>query len=105
LIELDCSNRFVIDGELAELEDLRYTPAGIARIGLKIRHASTRQEAGTSRQVACEVPALALGEMALRASRMRPGQQITLEGFMAQRSLHSKQLVLHIDNIRLKEGA
>jgi primosomal replication protein N len=105
LIELDCSNRLVIAGELAELEDLRYTPAGIARIGLKIRHVSTRQEAGTSRQVACEVPALAFGDIALQASRMRPGQQVTLEGFIAQRSLHSKQLVLHIDNLRSKEGA
>lgn len=105
MIELDGSNRFVIDGKIAELEDLRYTPAGIARIGLKIHHVSTRQEAGTSRQVTCEVPVLALGDVALQASQMRLGQRVTADGFIAQRSQHNKQLVLHINNIRLQEGA
>ena len=105
MIELDCSNRFVIDGKLVELENLRYTPAGIARIGLKIRHVSTRQEAGISRQVACEVPVLAFGDVALQASQMHPGQHVMAEGFIAQRSQHNKQLVLHINNIRLEEGA
>jgi len=54
------------------------------------------------RQVQCEVPALALGEAAQQVSRLQPGQQVVAEGFLAQRSLKIAQLVLHIDNIKLR---
>jgi primosomal replication protein N len=96
------SNHCVIDGELLELDDLRYTPAGIPRIGLKIRHVSTQQEAGMSREVKCDIPAIALGEAAEKLSRLKIGQSVQVEGFLAQRSLRIAQLVLHIDNIKLK---
>ncbi|MBI3901737.1 MAG: primosomal replication protein N [Nitrosomonadales bacterium] len=95
-------NRFVVDGELVELEGLRYTPAGIARIALKIRHVSTQQEAGMPRQIQCDIPALALGAAAQQVGGMRSGQRVKAEGFLAQRSLRIAQLVLHIDNITLE---
>jgi primosomal replication protein N len=95
-------NRLVIDGELVELDGLRYTPAGIARITLKIRNTSTQQEAGMARQVLCDIPAVALGAAALQASGLQLGQQVVAEGFLAQRSLRIAQLVMHIDNITLK---
>jgi len=95
-------NRLVIDGQLAELDSLRYTPAGVPRIEMKIRHASTRNEAGSQRQVQCEVPALALGEAAQHAALLKLGQQVRAEGFLAQRSLRSMQLVMHIDKITLE---
>ena len=101
MTDLDC-NRFVVDGELVELDGLRYTPAGIARITLKIRHVSTQQEAGSQRQVQCEIPALALGAAAQQASGLKLGQRVKAEGFLAQRSLRNMQLVMHIDNIILK---
>jgi len=101
LIELGC-NRFVVDGELVELDGLRYTPAGVARIALKIRHASMQQEAGTPRQIQCEIPALALGTAAQQAGCLQLGQRVKAEGFLAQRSLRNTQLVMHIDNITLK---
>ena len=96
------ANSCVIEGELVELDDLRYTPAGLPRIGLKIRHASTRQEAGMPRQLQCDIPAVALGEAALQASKLRLGEPVKLAGFLAQRSLRNSQLVLHIDNITLR---
>lgn len=96
------SNRCIIDGELLELDDLRYTPAGVPRISLKIRHVSTQQEASVSRQVQCDIPAVALGEAAQQVGRLQIGQSVQVEGFLAQRSLRIAQLVLHIDNIKLK---
>ncbi|MDR2195592.1 MAG: primosomal replication protein N [Gallionellaceae bacterium] len=103
---MESRNRFVVDGELVELDGLRYTPAGIAQVSFKIRHASTQQEAGMPRQVKCDIPALALGEVARQASGMRNGQRVRAEGFLAQRSLRIAQLVMHIDNIIvLNEGA
>jgi primosomal replication protein N len=101
LIESGC-NQFVVDGELVELGELRYTPAGVARIALKIRNVSTQQEAGMARQVQCEIPALALGAAAQQASVLKLGQRVKAEGFLAQRSLRIAQLVMHIDNITLK---
>jgi primosomal replication protein N len=95
-------NRCVIDGELLELDVLRYTPAGVPRTGLKIRHVSNQQEAGIARKVECDIPAIALDKAALAASKLQPGQQVRVEGFLAQRSLRNTQLILHIDNIILK---
>lgn len=96
------SNRCIIDGELLELDALRYTPAGVPRISLKIRHVSMQQEAGISRQVQCDIPAVALGQVAQLVGRLQAGQQVQVEGFLAQRSLRIAQLVLHIDNVKLK---
>jgi len=69
---------------------------------MKIRHVSTRTEAGTQRQVQCEVPALALGGAAEQANLLKMGQQVRAEGFLAQRSLRSTQLVMHIEKIILE---
>jgi primosomal replication protein N len=96
------SNRCVIEGEVIELEGLRYTPAGLERVAFKLRHTSMQREAGMQRQVQCVVPALALGEAAKRVSRLQPGQMVRAEGFLAQRSLKIAQLVLHIDNVILR---
>lgn len=95
-------NRLVIAGQLLELDVMRYTPAGIARIEMKIRHASTQMEAGAERQVQCEITALALGKAAEQAARLQTGQQVKAEGFLAQRSLRNTQLVLHIERINLE---
>ena len=95
-------NRLLVAGELVELEALRYTPAGVERVALKILSCSTQQEAGVSRQVICEISALAFGAAANRASTLQPGKRVVAEGFLAQRSLRSTQLVMHIDNIKLE---
>ncbi len=95
-------NRLVIAGQLTELDAMRYTPAGIARIEMKIRHASQQQEAGELRKVQCEITALALGEAAKQAARLQAGQQVKAEGFLAQRSLRNTQLVLHIERLNLE---
>ena len=83
------------------MDVLRFTPAGLAKVALKIRHASTQQEAGQVRQVQCDIPALAFGVVAQQASNLQLGQRVKAEGFMAQRSLNISQLVLHINNITL----
>ncbi len=95
-------NRLVIAGQLVELDIMRYTPAGIARMEMKIRHASLQREAGAERQVQCDITALALGEAAQQAVRLQAGQQVRAEGFLAQRSLRNTQLILHIESIKLE---
>jgi primosomal replication protein N len=55
-----------------------------------------------ARQIQCDIPAISLDAAALKASKLLLGQQVRVEGFLAQRSLRNSQLVLHIDNITLK---
>jgi primosomal replication protein N len=92
-------NQVVISGELTALEGLRYTPGGVARVALTLSHNSQQTEANVLRQVRCEVSALAFAEAAEKASGFELGQNVTVRGFLAQQSIRSRQLVLHINEI------
>ncbi len=93
-------NRFELQGQLAQLEPLRFTPAGIPIVNFSIVHGSTQMEAGAARMVRCEVPAMAVGQLAEQVSRQAPGRECVVSGFVAARSLKNAQLVLHVNEIR-----
>lgn len=95
-------NQVVISGELIALESLRFTPAGVARVALTLSHTSQQSEADGLRQVQCEVNALAFAGVAEKAARFAVGQNVKVRGFLAQQSLRSRQLVLHINDIILE---
>jgi len=95
-------NEVVISGELIALESLRYTPGGVARVVLTLSHSSQQPEANGLRQVRCEVSALAFAEAAEKAARFAVGQTVKVRGFLAQQSIRSRQLVLHINDIILE---
>jgi primosomal replication protein N len=95
-------NRFVISGQVVAKSELRHTPAGVERMEITIRHASEQTEAGMKRQVQCEIIALAFGETAKAVTELPIGQSVRADGFIAQRSLRSTQLVMHINNIILE---
>lgn len=95
-------NQVVISGELIALEELRYTPAGVARVAMIMRHTSQQPEANGMRQVQCEIDALAFAEVAVKAAKFAVGQQVKVRGFLAQRSLRNRQLVLHVNDIILE---
>ncbi len=83
-------NQVVISGELIALDGLRYTPSGVARVALTLRHSSQQSEANGLRQVQCEVNALAFAEVAEKASRFAAGQTVKVRGFLAQQSMRSR---------------
>jgi len=95
-------NRFIIDGQIAARDELRYTPAGLEKLEFKIQHQSTQQQAGMPRQVQCEISAQAFGELARQAATLSVGQAVNVAGFITQRSLRSTQLVLQIDKLTLE---
>jgi primosomal replication protein N len=82
---------------MVERGALRYTPAGIPALNFKLGHVSEQVEAGSRWRVQCEIPCLALAETAVAASRLENGCHLRVEGFLAQRSRMSVQLVLHVD--------
>jgi primosomal replication protein N len=97
---LNC-NQAVICGKLIEIVGPRYTPAGVTVAEFKISHLSRQIEAGKPRQVECEIPAVALAQMAETIVGIAPGTKVKLTGFLAKKSRMSSQLVLHVNTIDL----
>lgn len=91
-------NKLVLKAEVVQIEPLRYTPAGIPLLSVVLRHVSEQMEAGMKRKVECEINAVILGDLALKG--LKPGAQITAQGFLARRSLKSTQLVMHINDMK-----
>lgn len=94
-------NRLAIDGKIVAIDALRFTPAGIPALNFTLGHSSRQVEAGTEREVECEMAVLALGEVAQQASRQQVGGALRVEGFLAKKSRNSSALVLHANKIEL----
>jgi primosomal replication protein N len=89
------TNEVALSGELTAIEPLRYTPAGIPLINFRLLHRSQQAEAGVKRQVECEVNGVAMGEVAVGLSRLKPGQAARVKGFLNRKNRMSAQLVFH----------
>jgi primosomal replication protein N len=100
----DASNRLTLDGSIVEIAQLRYTPAGVPVVNFRIGHASEQIEAGHPRQVEVEMAAVALGQTAQLISGAKPGERAKFGGFIAAKSIKSKQPVLHVTEIEFLEG-
>jgi primosomal replication protein N len=89
---------------LLEREALRYTPAGVPMVGLKLSHRSVQREAGADRQVDLEIAAVAADAVALRLSRVPLGANLRIDGFLAPRRRSARSLVLHVTAFELQEN-
>ena len=94
------ANRCELIACIAELDALRYTPAGIPVLNLKIEHSSIQLEAGQVRQVKATLKAVALGSMAERLVKQPIGSVWKFNGFLAS-TRNGKQLQLHIQEMTL----
>lgn len=97
-------NRTILAGRLLELSALRYTPAGVPVLGFRIAHSSQQSEADVERAVDCEISAVALGPNAQLMAGAKPGEAVRLTGFLAAKSLKSRSLILHVNEIEFLEG-
>ena len=97
-------NRVGLTAALVEREAIRYTPAGIPIVGLKLSHQSVQREAGADRTVEMEISAIAADRVALRIDRVALGTELKLEGFLAPRRRNVKALVLHVTEFELNES-
>lgn len=84
---------------IAEVNPLRYTPAGLPALNLRLEHESSVVEVGQPRQVKAEVKAVALGANAERLARQSIGSVWRFSGFVAT-PLRGKSLVFHIQEFR-----
>ena len=94
------ANEVALSGEIVAVEPLRYTPAGIPLLNFRLAHRSRQTEAGLKRQVECELGGVAMAEVAVAMSRLKPGQNVRVTGFLNRKNRMSQQLILHATEAR-----
>ena len=92
-------NRVQLTGQLLSVQPIRYTPAGIPVTEATLGHHSEQREAGLKRQVSCEVSVKAFGNLAHQLAAATIGTSLKATGFIAAKSLKSRQLILHLDTL------
>ena len=94
------ANQLVLTACIAEIDALRYTPAGLPALNIKLEHESEIQEAGQTRQVKATLKAVAFGAMAERLVKQAIGSAWIFSGFLAT-PRNGKYVVLHIQEFQL----
>lgn len=89
------ANQLVLTASIAERGALRYTPAGVPALDLRLEHESLLQEAGQDRQVKASAKAVAFGALAERLVKQAVGSSWRFQGFVAT-PRNGKHLVFHI---------
>jgi len=89
------ANTLVLSACIAEAEPLRYTPAGLPALNLRLEHESELQEAGQTRQVKAAVKAVAFGTLAEQLVTQAIGSVWRFSGFLAT-PRNGKSVVFHI---------
>ncbi len=97
-------NSFEIEGVLAEIGQMRYSPGGVPVLAGRIEHPSRQMEAGLAREARVELQVVVLGDKARLLAAAQPGSMTRVTGFLAAKSLRSRTPVLHIDTIEFLEG-
>lgn len=97
-------NTLRITGIIVAREALRWTPARVPVLELRIEHLSRQMEAGAEREVSCELTIRALGPAAQQIEVAALGSAIVIEGFMAAKSAKNRAPVLHVRTFELLEG-
>ena len=95
---MEAQNRIELTGTVTAIDAVRYTPAGIPIVELKLSHQSAQTEAGRKRDVIIEVMVVAAGEAANKLAKSPLGAQLRLKGFLAHKGKSRVQLVLHIND-------
>lgn len=95
------ANTLIVDGQLAEISELKYTPAGLPVRQLLLLHTSEQVEAKMKRRVECEIRAIAFGDVTQQLMNVELGNTIRVRGFLAKKSLKSTQLILHIQTLEI----
>jgi primosomal replication protein N len=90
-------NQVVLSACIAEASAMRYTPAGLPALDVRLEHESAIDEAGQKRQVKVAVKAVAFGSIAETLVRQSIGSAWRFTGFLAT-PRNGKHPVLHIQS-------
>ena len=76
---------------------MRYTPAGLPALNMRLEQESQVEEAGGSRTVKLAIKAIAFGTQAERIARLPVGSNWRFKGFLAN-ARQGKSVVFHIQD-------
>ena len=93
------ANQLVLTACIAERDALRYTPAGLPALNMRLDHESELQEAGQTRQVKATLKAVAFGAIAERLVSQAIGSAWRFNGFLAT-PRNGKHVVFHIQEFQ-----
>ena len=93
------ANQLVLTACIAERDALRYTPAGLPALNMRLDHESELQEAGQTRQVKAALKAVAFGAIAERLVSQAIGSAWRFNGFLAT-PRNGKHVVFHIQEFQ-----
>jgi primosomal replication protein N len=91
------ANSLELTACIAEVEAMRYTPAGVPALNCKLENESQIQEAGAIRTVKMTIKAIAFGTHAERLARQAVGSKWRFKGFLAN-ARQGKSIVFHIQD-------
>jgi primosomal replication protein N len=92
-------NQLLLTAAVGEIGVLRFTPAGLPAIDLKLEHESTVEEVGKPRQVKAALKAVAFGAVAERLAKQSLGSLWHFRGFLATPG-NAKHPVMHIQDFQ-----
>ena len=92
-------NQLILNAGIAEAAALRYTPAGLPALDLRLEHLSEISEAGQIRQVKVAIKAVAFGSVAETLRQQVIGSSWRFTGFLAT-PRNGKHPVLHIQSFQ-----
>ena len=95
-------NRLVLAAQVVERSAMRYTPAGLPALDLKLKHESEVSEDGQPRKVSLEIKAVAIGAITKSANVLALGSPAIFAGFLGA-TRNGKGLVFHVNEVVLNE--
>jgi primosomal replication protein N len=93
--DLQPINRLILTAQLVERGAMRYTPAGLPALDLRLQHESTVTEDGQPRKVSMEIKALGIGAITSHLSALPLGSQGIYAGFLGA-TRNGRGLLFHI---------
>jgi len=78
-------NTLTLTATLQQKDPLRFSPAGIPVLQMRLVHQSEQIEAGKPRWVSCDLPAVAIGDVAARLSQQSIETEWQFTGFLANK--------------------
>ena len=91
-------NRLELQAQVLERKAMRYTPAGLPALDLRLAHASQVEEAGAPRQVAMEIAAVGIGDIVRDLQALALGSPAVFVGFLAKQR-NGRGIVFHVNQL------
>ncbi|MBP8034861.1 MAG: hypothetical protein RLY91_422 [Pseudomonadota bacterium] len=92
-------NRLEVQGQVAELSPVRYTPSGVPVLEFLLAHESEVIEAGQPRRIMFSITVVAMADLAQMTNTIGLGRSVNVQGFLAPVRKDSQKYRLHAQRI------